>query len=386
MCFKPFEKHTNTYPNTNYICDLNNCPLSGVNAEVIRLVCCHTFHKQCLDTNAGLCPYCTKPLYDKISSLADAFNSSLLTPTKTKKQNSKDPNRSKEDEGNEEIEEPNNIKDADFYYSAQWETHVDNQLKSFQVQQPSHHIQQSPCLSTTLNSATCMTPTASCSTTTCSSQSAPALNITVITKATTEFWMFPSDISQSALNGNNGSSACTFIALLNSKSFSLYKNQIVESSVSFELTPAVSTGIMVTSILLGNQLHRAATGNNPIHFSIEEALPHLQVHIGEITVEEPLDLTLVSENPAVPQSSVGFYLQRLTNEPNVSAILIINGMSISFVAHGDQLVMMDSHGHGNYGALIAQASFSNVEEFLRHIKELISPKFNMCSLSFITFS
>ena len=52
-------------------------------------------------------------------------------------------------------------------------------------------------------------------------------------------------------------------------------------------------------------------------------------------------------------------------------------MTICFVARGANIVMFDSHLHGNFGALIASTTVENTENFLKAVKEMISPNYNM---------
>ena len=111
-----------------------------------------------------------------------------------------------------------------------------------------------------------------------------------------------------------------------------------------------------------------------------------RLHLGQIQIEDLFDITLTSENTDVPQSSAAFYLQRLTQEANLSAILIITDMTIYFVALGANIVMFDSHLHGNFGALLASTTVENTENFLKAVKEMIRPNYNMCSLTFVKFA
>ena len=123
------------------------------------------------------------------------------------------------------------------------------------------------------------------------------------------------------------------------------------------------------------------TGGRAINFAVDEAVRQLRQSLGEIQIEDLFDIPLTSENTDVPQSSAAFYLQRLTQEANLSAILIITDMTICFVAHGANIVMFDSHLHGNFGALVASTTVENTENFLKVVKEMISPNCNMCSLN-----
>ena len=68
----------------------------------------------------------------------------------------------------------------------------------------------------------------------------------------------------------------------------------------------------------------------------------------------------------------------LTQEANLSAILITD-MTICFVSGGANIVKFDTHLNGNFGALIASTTFENTENFLKAVKEMISPNYNTCS-------
>ena len=95
--------------------------------------------------------------------------------------------------------------------------------------------------------------------------------------------------------------------------------------------------------LIGNNNHDVVTTSQPINFGVADASHHLANKLGIHTVEESIDVTLVSENENVPQSSLHFYLQRLLNEPNIAALVIINAFTISFVARENKFIVMDSH-------------------------------------------
>ncbi len=95
--------------------------------------------------------------------------------------------------------------------------------------------------------------------------------------------------------------------------------------------------------------------------------------------------TLVSENENVPQSSLHFYLQRLLNEPNVAALVISSAFTISFVARENKFIVMDSHCHVQYGALLGLTISDDLKGLLIYLRRLLSPTINLCSLSFDVF-
>ena len=142
--------------------------------------------------------------------------------------------------------------------------------------------------------------------------------------------------------------------------------------------------VVMSCIIQGNATHDTLTGGGAINFAVDEAVCQLRQSLGQIQIEHLFEITLTSENTDAPQSSAAFYLQRLTQEANLSAILIITDITICFVAHGANIVMFDSHLHSNFRALTASTTVEDTKNFLKAMKEMISPNYNMCSMKLIT--
>ena len=70
----------------------------------------------------------------------------------------------------------------------------------------------------------------------------------------------------------------------------------------------------------------------------------------------------------VPQSSLGFHLQRLTKEDNLSAVVIMNGMTISLVGQDNNIIVTEGLLHGQLGAMVGIISFDKVEELIIFVK------------------
>ena len=105
-----------------------------------------------------------------------------------------------------------------------------------------------------------------------------------------------------------------------------------------------------------------------------------------VQLEDSFDQSILNENPMVPQSSLAFYLERLTKEDNLAAVLIVNGMTISLVGQNNNIIVMDSHLHGQLGAMVGIISVDKVEELLSiFVKQQLSPPFNICSLPFVSY-
>jgi len=362
-----FKNRQPQIPNPVKKCDHSTCQITS--EEVVRLVCGHTYHTVCLDS--GPCPHCTDPLLQKINELADAFNTSLLTPTCS----SSRPSNSSTDNPDDDVQEDITINERqpDYYDSNEWQLHVDSQLSSFTVAQPSNSSTSQPLSQSTVPQVHHHSGPVS--------QSSTAVTITTLRNAAGNFFLFPFTMSQSTLNGRMGSNACTFIAIYLAK---LYHGQSSQLGQPVQMSP-LWVALMLSSILNGNKVHDDLTQGQPVNFSVEDAVANLQQRIGPIHLEDSLDLTFINENPNVPQSSVAFFLQRLSREAKLSAVVIINGMSITLVGHGAEIVLLDSHLHRPNGALIASSKWDKTEQFLGEVKASISPHINMCTLTYVRF-
>ena len=88
--------------------------------------------------------------------------------------------------------------------------------------------------------------------------------------------------------------------------------------------------------------------------------PFLTPITGNVQLEDSFDLSILNENPVVPQSSLAFYLEQLTKEDNLTAVVIImGGMTISLVGQNNNIIVMDSHLHGQLGAMVDIISVDN---------------------------
>ena len=126
-------------------------------------------------------------------------------------------------------------------------------------------------------------------------------------------------------------------------------------------------------------MHDKVTSGRPINFTVADAFPHLESALGKCEIEDSFELSITCENTQVPQSSLAFYLQRLARENNLSAIVILNGISLCFVGKNDYLIALDSHPHNFQGAMVAQTKMGNRQELLTALKVFLSPQFNTCS-------
>ena len=369
---------TNTLPQASRLCDFKDCSAS-TSEKAIRLSCFHTIHPFCMQMAHDHCPICSKPLLDEMKRLSNSFNESLLEPTQQSPRQSTTTDATQNSDDKDELPTTSNTDETSSYYQTEaWQMKIDQTLDSFVVPQPQqlqlptqtqqqssaqgqHHSANSPHNATT------------------------PLNQPPIFKmafGSSIIWFFPYQFSQSTLYRRNGSNACTFIALLLAKFYFLHKSAL--SLSQYMSLPLNWINLFINCISLGNSIYDSVTMGIGRYFSVQEATPFLTPITGNVQLEDSFDLSILNENPAVPQSSLAFYLERLTKEDNLAAVVILNGMTISLIGQNN-IIVMDSHLHGQLGAMVGITSVDKVEELLIFVKQQLSPHFNICSLTFVNY-
>ena len=129
---------------------------------------------------------------------------------------------------------------------------------------------------------------------------------------TSIIWFLQTQFSQSTLYRRNGSNASTFIALLLAKFYFLHKSALSLSKYMSLFLNWIN--LSVNRISLGNHIHDSVTTGIGRYFSVQKATPFLGLITGNVQLEDSFDLSILNENPMVPQSSLGFHLERLTKE------------------------------------------------------------------------
>ena len=141
--------------------------------------------------------------------------------------------------------------------------------------------------------------------------------------------------------------------------------------------------LFINCISLGNHIYDSVTTGIGQYFSVQEETPFLGLIAGNVQLEDSFDLSILNKNPMVPQSSLGFYLEQLTKEDNLAAVVTMNGMTISLVGQNNSIIVIDGHLHGQLDAMVGIISVDKVEELLIFVKQQLSPHFNICSQSLL---
>lgn len=113
--------------------------------------------------------------------------------------------------------------------------------------------------------------------------------------------------------------AHSFIALLLAKFYFLHKSAL--SLSQYMSLPLNWINFFINCISLGNHIYDSVTTGIGRYFRVQEATPFLTPITGNVQLEDSFDLSILNENPMVPQSSLAFYLERLTKEDNLAAVV-----------------------------------------------------------------
>ena len=134
---------------------------------------------------------------------------------------------------------------------------------------------------------------------------------------------------------------------------------------------------MLSSIVRGNNTNdRVTLGIGRPFFSVADAKANVVSVLGNLTLEDTIDLSITTTDPQIPQSSLDFYQQRLEREPNLATLIIANGKTICFVGYNNKIYALDSHPHKVFGpvfgVMLGMTAKPDLEEFLVNIKREVS--------------
>ena len=194
-------------------------------------------------------------------------------------------------------------------------------------------------------------------------------------------WDFPCELSQSTFQGRNGSNACNIIALLLAQGIHKTNCDLFPSPFLRSDWVALVCGC----IKVGNAIYDRSRGSLPHRYLSAGEAAMIAGDVLDVSVGQPKPVRV--NDPHVP-STLRFHLLELCNSSVTSyAVLIVNEKTVLFVSFpGETLVLIDSHLHGQTGAMVVLGNRCNVDEFVRVVGESVgfnSSTFgNLVQLSF----
>ena len=194
-------------------------------------------------------------------------------------------------------------------------------------------------------------------------------------------WKFPSEISQSTLNGRNGSSACSIIALI-------MAHGIWNQHLDLQATPLLCplwVMLLHAAIRVGNRLYDRCRHSLPQRYlSASEAASIAEQRIA-LSVDSPLPVRVCDEHAP---TTLLYQLQELCKgDRGDAALLIANEKTVLFTPVGNSsIVLVDTHRHGIHGAEVLLGQQNSLDQFVHVSQAVIDLRDDTyANLSFITF-
>ena len=164
-------------------------------------------------------------------------------------------------------------------------------------------------------------------------------------------WTFPASFCQSTLGGRSGSNACTFIALYFGHLY--LRNNLpppVHSSLSMEWKCA-----LYKAIKKGNEIHDELFEGEGVDVSVEDAVDMAGTECFVQSIGQSFDVFGVD---CVDQLAELFQaLSTSSTLQSSCSVVVTTGRSFMFIVNQDgSCMVVDSHRHGNMGAIISYCS------------------------------
>lgn len=162
-------------------------------------------------------------------------------------------------------------------------------------------------------------------------------------------WQFPVDLSQSTIDGRQGSNACTFIALIfGHLYFSNCLGPPVNSQLQYKWKVALTE-----AIISGNEIHDDIFEGDATNVAVDEAIEIAGDECFVNKIDQQFDI--IGGN-RIEQLKVVF--QRLAiSKPHSCHVIVSGGRSMLLIInHDGSSMIVDSHQHKATGAIIAYTS------------------------------
>lgn len=197
-------------------------------------------------------------------------------------------------------------------------------------------------------------------------------------------WLFQRDISQSTLDGRNGSNACVFIAL----SFaSIYRDCQLPNIKGHHLETDWQEALK-EAIRMGNSMHDELFDRQGVNVALEDAI----AAVGDLCQVCGIaqEFNVFGAHPLQQLENV---VHSILHQKSSFHIIVVNLMAMLMIVDSDgQLILVDSHMHGSKGALIARSIPFQVFHarwfslwFDRMLISTCGAGLSVCSVSTISF-
>jgi len=299
----------------------------------------------------------------KIEELSNAFNKALLDNQAETSDESSDSDDDDDDDDNNDADvqlyaQASPDDSSTFFTSREWQiklTSITNAYHSVKQPNEPNRMQcllQPVCRSPHNTQASPLPATDNESRPGAQKSQFPTLNINIPATIHHNFttWHFPQRLSQSTIEGRNGSNGCTLITLTIAKLFYSFRPNNIAKSLQLNQSLAYLT---VSGILIGNQHYDRITIGVPrlLVFGVREAATYLNF-LGNISIGSELPVSITKE--PVPSATLAYHLELASQKPKTACLFILSGNTVVFIPLAPNYVLLiDSHLHGQTGAFVA---------------------------------
>ena len=194
-------------------------------------------------------------------------------------------------------------------------------------------------------------------------------------------WKCPLEVSQSTLDGRNGSSACSVIAVI-------MAHGVWHQRLQLQATPLLCplwVMLLCAAIRVGNRLYDRCRHSLPQRYLSASEAATIPEQCVSVSVDTPLPVRVCDEHAP---TTLLFQLKELcTGDRGDAALLIANEKTVLFVPVGNSsIVLVDTHRHNIHGAVLLLGQWNNLDQFIHVCQSVLDLSDDTyANLSFVTF-
>ena len=164
--------------------------------------------------------------------------------------------------------------------------------------------------------------------------STPSLSVMSLQTGSVTSWHFPLAYSQSTINGQTGSNACTFIALV------LSKLHFAAPELPRPHHPLSLTWVfrMVQGMEIGNKFYDSHSAGDPVMFGVREAVQKVQASLGIASVRSELPADITRQPVATANLPHHIQLASLVNQ--TTSVFIIDQKTVAVIPMGHHVLLL----------------------------------------------
>ena len=198
-------------------------------------------------------------------------------------------------------------------------------------------------------------------------------------------WLFPRNVSQSTIDGRNGSNACTFVALFFGY---IYCHCCLPTPpVGQPLTQQWEAAV-VEAIRTGNDIHDELFGGEGINVAVDDAIDAAGDHCHVCGILHEYNVF-----GANPQDQFAAVIDLILQQKQSCHLLTANDKTMLIIVDSSgSIIFIDSHIHGHNGALVAQSDAYNgdqAQSFSAWVDQMLIKNYgvglSICSLTTVSY-